>query len=51
MFDDLTDIIVFGIICFLIVAFFVILESRVTNLENKINGNCVYINNEFYCKN
>ena len=24
--------------------------NRIEELENKINGNCVYINNEFYCK-
>lgn len=23
---------------------------KITDLEDKINGNCIYINNEFYCK-
>lgn len=24
--------------------------NRITELENKINGNCMHVNNEFYCK-
>ena len=24
--------------------------NRIEELENKINGNCIYINNEYYCK-
>jgi len=39
----------YGIFVITIIAV-VCLETRVSELENKINSNCVYINNEFYCK-
>lgn len=25
-------------------------DDSINKIENKINGNCIYINDEFYCK-
>ena len=35
---------------FVLLLFNISNEGRISELENKINGNCIYVNNEFYCK-